>query len=119
MDKGRSLHAVVVTLLYFYRGRGEGWESQTSLVFSSSCRKKKRVHPPTTVTTHPPHRHSATREDRKAFIIVSAEDNNTMCSDIGTTSRVCAAYSFTGILFTVSVVRLASLPRFLLDHDCA
>ncbi len=26
----------------------------------------------------------------------------TMCSDIGTTSRVCAMYSFTGILFTVS-----------------
>ena len=25
-----------------------------------------------------------------------------MCGDIGTTSRVCAAYSFTGILFTVS-----------------
>ena len=25
-----------------------------------------------------------------------------MCSDIGTTSRVCAMYSFTGILFTVS-----------------
>ncbi len=25
-----------------------------------------------------------------------------MCSDIGTTSRLCAAYSFTGILFTVS-----------------
>lgn len=26
-----------------------------------------------------------------------------MCSDIGTTSRVCAMYSFTGMLFTVSV----------------
>jgi hypothetical protein len=25
-----------------------------------------------------------------------------MCGDIGTTSRVCAFYSFTGILFTVS-----------------
>jgi hypothetical protein len=52
------------------------------------------------------------RIGRRCFIIVSAEDNNTMCSDIGTTSRVCAAYSFTGILFTVSVVRLASLPDF-------
>ena len=26
----------------------------------------------------------------------------TMCGDIGTTSRICAFYSFTGILFTVS-----------------
>ena len=25
-----------------------------------------------------------------------------MCGDLGTTSRVCAMYSFTGILFTVS-----------------
>ena len=25
-----------------------------------------------------------------------------MCSDIGTASRVCAMYSFTGIIFTVS-----------------
>mmetsp|Transcript_5331 Transcript_5331/g.10195 ORF Transcript_5331/g.10195 Transcript_5331/m.10195 type:complete len:100 (+) Transcript_5331:119-418(+) len=33
-----------------------------------------------------------------------------MCSDLGTGSRICAFYSFTGILFTVSVccfVRLA------------
>ncbi len=29
-------------------------------------------------------------------------NRTTMCSDIGTTSRVCAMYSFTGILFTVS-----------------
>ncbi len=32
-----------------------------------------------------------------------------MCSDIGTTSRVCAMYSFTGILFTVSAAS-SSLP---------
>ena len=29
-----------------------------------------------------------------------------MCSDMGTTSRVCAMYSFTGMLFTVSAFDL-------------
>mmetsp|Transcript_34300 Transcript_34300/g.72162 ORF Transcript_34300/g.72162 Transcript_34300/m.72162 type:complete len:102 (-) Transcript_34300:327-632(-) len=37
-----------------------------------------------------------------------------MCSDIGTTSRVCAAYSFTGILFTLFVgVLLSTQPEFI------
>mmetsp|Transcript_17953 Transcript_17953/g.43158 ORF Transcript_17953/g.43158 Transcript_17953/m.43158 type:complete len:102 (+) Transcript_17953:206-511(+) len=37
-----------------------------------------------------------------------------MCGDIGTTSRVCAAYSFTGILFTLFVgVLLSTQPEFI------
>mmetsp|Transcript_31356 Transcript_31356/g.66009 ORF Transcript_31356/g.66009 Transcript_31356/m.66009 type:complete len:102 (-) Transcript_31356:313-618(-) len=37
-----------------------------------------------------------------------------MCGDIGTTSRVCAAYSFTGILFTLYVgVLLSVQPEFI------
>mmetsp|Transcript_833 Transcript_833/g.1902 ORF Transcript_833/g.1902 Transcript_833/m.1902 type:complete len:102 (+) Transcript_833:174-479(+) len=37
-----------------------------------------------------------------------------MCSDIGTTSRVCAGYSFTGILFTLFVgVLLSTQPEFI------
>eukprot|EP00804_Cyclotella_cryptica_P031024 CCRYP_013594-RA/>CCRYP_013594-RA protein AED:0.43 eAED:0.43 QI:534/1/1/1/1/1/2/298/103 len=37
-----------------------------------------------------------------------------MCGDIGTTSRVCAFYSFTGILFTLFVgVLLTTQPEFI------
>ena len=36
-----------------------------------------------------------------------------MCSNIGSISRVCAAYSFTGILFTVSTASLR--PRNAID----
>mmetsp|Transcript_6292 Transcript_6292/g.11285 ORF Transcript_6292/g.11285 Transcript_6292/m.11285 type:complete len:102 (+) Transcript_6292:132-437(+) len=37
-----------------------------------------------------------------------------MCSDIGTTSRVCGAYSFTGILFTLYVgILLSTQPEFI------
>mmetsp|Transcript_22918 Transcript_22918/g.39212 ORF Transcript_22918/g.39212 Transcript_22918/m.39212 type:complete len:102 (+) Transcript_22918:136-441(+) len=37
-----------------------------------------------------------------------------MCSDIGTTSRVCAMYSFTGLLFTLFVgILLSTQPEFI------
>lgn len=35
-----------------------------------------------------------------------------MCSDIGTTSRACAMYSFTGMLFTVSFMEICGGPCF-------
>ncbi|KAL7540634.1 hypothetical protein ACHAXR_011555 [Thalassiosira sp. AJA248-18] len=41
-----------------------------------------------------------------------------MCSDIGTTSRVCAMYSFTGILFTLYVgILLSTQPQFITGID--
>mmetsp|Transcript_15706 Transcript_15706/g.22337 ORF Transcript_15706/g.22337 Transcript_15706/m.22337 type:complete len:104 (-) Transcript_15706:172-483(-) len=41
-----------------------------------------------------------------------------MCSDIGTTSRVCAMYSFTGIIFTLFVgVLLQTQPFFITGLD--
>ncbi|KAK1747061.1 hypothetical protein QTG54_002405 [Skeletonema marinoi] len=41
-----------------------------------------------------------------------------MCSDIGTTSRVCAMYSFTGIIFTLYVgVLLQTQPFFITGID--
>jgi hypothetical protein len=93
-----------------------------TLVFSL-LRARKSESPPTTTDTHT-HQPTLRKKSREGggalcLLLLSAPEDNTMCSDIGTTSRVCAAYSFTGILFTVSVVRLASLPRFLLDHDSA
>lgn len=41
-----------------------------------------------------------------------------MCGDVGTTSRVCAFYSFTGMLFTLFVgVLLTTQPEFIVGIE--